>query len=80
MLHEVRVPKWGLTIETAKVIKWLKSEGDPVALDEVLCEVETEKSVAEIESPVAGTFARRDAEEGEVRRVGEVVCFVDDGA
>ena len=78
MRQEVRVPKWGLTIESAKIIKWLKQVGDAVALDEVLCEVETEKSIAEIESPFAGTLAEVIAGEGETRKVGETVCIVDD--
>lgn len=78
MQSEVRVPKWGLTIESAKIIKWLKHEGDPVVLDEVLCEVETEKSVAEIESPVAGVLSSIVAAEGETRKVGEIVCLIDE--
>ena len=52
----VEIPKVGLVMETARLVRWLKNVGDTVTTGEPLLEVETEKSVIEIESmrPLSG--------------------------
>ena len=52
------IPKIGLVMEAVKVVRWLKAIGDPIRLGDPLLEVETEKSVVEIEATVAGVLAQ----------------------
>lgn len=54
--HIVKVPIMGEGIRTARVVALLKKPGDTVKHDDALCEVETEKAVYPIESPISGTF------------------------
>ena len=49
MATKVIMPQGGQDITEGKVVSWLKSEGDPVKLGEIICEVETEKAVFEVE-------------------------------
>ncbi len=77
MEREVRVPKWGLTIEQVKIVSWLKKPGDQVEEGDALCEVETEKSSADIEAPEAGTVVRLVVDEGGEAAVGDVVCTLE---
>ena len=51
------MPKIGSTMETGTVVKWLKAVGDPVAKDEPVVEIETEKVASTVESPIDGTVA-----------------------
>ena len=54
MAFEVVMPKWGLSMQEGTIIQWLVQEGEPVAMDEPLLEVETEKMVSVVEAPAAG--------------------------
>lgn len=76
MSREVKIPKWGLTIEKMTILDWLKEIGEHVDQGEPLCEVETDKANSEIESPVAGILAER-AQVGSEYRVGEVIAVID---
>ncbi len=51
---KITLPKLGESIVSATVLQWFKKVGDPVALDEPLLEVSTDKVNSEIPSPVAG--------------------------
>ena len=75
----VEMPQLGETITEGTVIQWLKNPGDPVALDESLCEIETEKVNAEIPSPFAGVMGEHLVEEGETVEVGTPICQVEPG-
>jgi pyruvate dehydrogenase E2 component (dihydrolipoamide acetyltransferase) len=54
MATPVVMPKAGNTVESCIIVEWKKQVGDAVALDDVLCEVETDKANLEIPSPAAG--------------------------
>ena len=54
MATPVVMPKAGNTVESCIIVEWKKQVGDAVALDDVLCEVETDKTNLEIPSPAAG--------------------------
>ena len=54
MVTKVVMPQVGQDIETGKIVRWIKKEGDQVKKGEVLCEVETEKAVVEVPSPADG--------------------------
>jgi pyruvate dehydrogenase E2 component (dihydrolipoamide acetyltransferase) len=48
------MPRQGNTVESCVLIEWKKKKGDPVAVNDIICEVETDKAVFELESPVDG--------------------------
>lgn len=77
MTREVKIPKWGLTIEKMTILSWLKQVGDDVEEGEPLCEVDTDKSQAEIESPARGRLAKLCAAEGDECAVGEVIAVLE---
>ncbi|WP_347268008.1 2-oxoglutarate dehydrogenase complex dihydrolipoyllysine-residue succinyltransferase [Paracoccus sp. (in: a-proteobacteria)] len=64
MAAELRVPPLGESVSEAVVATWFKKPGDRVAVDEMLCELETDKVTVEIPSPVAGRLAEIVAPEG----------------
>ena len=76
MAVEVILPKWGLTMEDGTVVAWHKAEGDPVAKDEVIAEVETEKVENELTSPCDGVIARILVQEDETVDVGTVLAII----
>lgn len=56
MASAVVMPKQGQTVESCIIVEWKKQPGDPVAVGEPLCDVETDKATVEVVSPVAGTL------------------------
>ncbi|SIQ24009.1 2-oxoglutarate dehydrogenase E2 component [Paracoccus thiocyanatus] len=66
MAVELRVPTLGESVSEATVATWFKKPGDRVAVDEMLCELETDKVTVEVPSPVAGKLAEIVAPEGAV--------------
>jgi pyruvate dehydrogenase E2 component (dihydrolipoamide acetyltransferase) len=72
----VILPKMGLTMEEAKLVRWFKKEGEPVKIGEALLEIETEKASAEIESPVNGFLKKVIALEGKHIKVESVLAYV----
>jgi pyruvate dehydrogenase E2 component (dihydrolipoamide acetyltransferase) len=58
MAITIIMPQGGQDIEVGEVVRWLKAEGDPVVKGEVICEVETEKAIFELEAPGDG-FLRK---------------------
>lgn len=75
-LVEVKLPKWGLTMEEGSISEWLISVGDTVEVGQVLANVETEKVTTALESPVAGVVQSIDVPVGEDVEVGTVVCTI----
>ena len=67
-MTEVRVPTLGESVTEATVATWFKKPGDAVAVDEMLCELETDKVTVEVPSPAAGTLSEIVAAEGRNRR------------
>ena len=64
------VPKLSATMESAKVLRWLKQVGDKVAIGEPLVELETDKAAMEVESPVDAILEAVLAEEGAELPIG----------
>lgn len=64
MTTEVRVPTLGESVTEATVATWFKKPGDAVAVDEMLCELETDKVTVEVPAPSAGTMGEIVAAEG----------------
>jgi pyruvate dehydrogenase E2 component (dihydrolipoyllysine-residue acetyltransferase) len=74
---DVVMPKWGMTMQEATIVRWLKGEGDEVVQGEPLVDVETDKVDVAIEAPAAGILVRQAAEEGAVVQVGELVAVIE---
>ncbi|MCM8768028.1 MAG: 2-oxo acid dehydrogenase subunit E2 [Candidatus Omnitrophica bacterium] len=75
-MYELRMPKFGLTMEDGVITKWYKKEGDFVNKGEVICEIESEKIVNDLESPVSGYIKEILVKEGESQKVGEVIALI----
>jgi multifunctional 2-oxoglutarate metabolism enzyme len=73
---QVTLPGMGESVREGTVLEWHKQEGDPVAADETLVEVSTDKVDAEVPAPVAGTLSRIVAPEGETVAVGAVLAEI----
>ena len=56
MATAVVMPKQGQTVESCIIVEWKKRPGDVIAEGDILCEVETDKAVLEVPSPVGGTL------------------------
>ena len=77
MAVEVTIPKLGLTMQEATVVKWLKKPGDAVKSGEPLLEIETEKITCEVESPASGTLSEIIVSEGTVAPVAAVIGLIE---
>ena len=80
MAVEIVVPALGESVTEATVAKWLKAEGDAVARDEPLVELETDKVSVEVNAQAAGILSRIAAKAGAEVEVGAVLGTIDDGA
>lgn len=81
MSIEFRFPDVGEGLAEAEIVRWLVPEGGPVQEDQAIVEVETDKSLVEITSPVTGVLTVHGAGEGTVIAVGAVLAtFESDGA
>ena len=74
------MPDPGEGLTEGEVVSWQVSPGDTVKINDVLCEVETAKSIVELPSPFAGTVAKLCAEPGETVAVGTPLVTIDDGS
>jgi 2-oxoglutarate dehydrogenase E2 component (dihydrolipoamide succinyltransferase) len=77
MAIELRIPALGESITQATVGTWLKKEGDPVALDEPVVEVESEKATVAVPAPATGVLARILKPSGATVAVGEIIGEVE---
>ena len=80
MATEIRVPALGESVAEATVARWLKAVGEPVARDEIICELETDKVALEVPAPAAGTIEAIDAGEGDTVEAGAILGRIAEGA
>lgn len=78
MAYEFKFPDVGEGITEGELLAWKVKEGDEVAENATLAEVETDKAVVEIPSPKAGRVARLHAQEGDVIKVGQVLVTIEE--
>lgn len=76
MAYEFKLPDLGEGLTEAEIARWLVAEGDEVAEDEPLVEVQTDKTTVEIPSPRAGTVLKILVADGEVAPVGAVLVVI----
>ena len=79
-MTEIRVPTLGESVTEATIGKWFKKPGDPVAVDEPLVELETDKVTIEVPAPAAGTLGEIAAKDGDTVAVGALLGEIKDGA
>src|SRR5262245_61780819 len=80
MATEIKVPTLGESVTTATVARWMKHEGDAVAADEPLVELETDKVTVEVSAPAAGVLTSIAAPEGSEVPVGALLAVLDGAA
>lgn len=79
-MTEIRVPTLGESVTEATIGKWFKKPGDPVAVDEPLVELETDKVTIEVPAPAAGVLGEIAAKDGDTVAVGALLGQITDGA
>ncbi|OES43743.1 dihydrolipoamide acetyltransferase family protein [Domibacillus iocasae] len=77
MAFEFKLPDIGEGIHEGEIVKWFVKPGDKVGEDDVLCEVQNDKAVVEIPSPVAGTVEDILVDEGATAIVGDTLIKFD---
>jgi 2-oxoglutarate dehydrogenase E2 component (dihydrolipoamide succinyltransferase) len=80
MATEINVPTLGESVTSATVARWMKHEGEAVAADEPLVELETDKVTVEVSAPVAGVLTSITAAEGSEVPVGALLGLLEAGA
>ncbi|MDQ3889395.1 MAG: 2-oxo acid dehydrogenase subunit E2 [Actinomycetota bacterium] len=78
MAYEFRLPDLGEGLTEGEIARWLVSEGEEIAEDDPLVEIQTDKTTVEIPSPARGRVARILAAEGDVVPVGQVLVVIGD--
>ncbi len=74
----MKVPTVGESISEVTVGQWFKKDGDTVQLDEILCELESDKATFEFPAEAAGIL-RIKAQEGDTVEIGGLICVIEDG-
>ena len=77
MAFEFRLPDIGEGIHEGEIVKWFVKAGDEIDEDDILCEVQNDKAVVEIPSPVKGKVTEVLVSEGTVAVVGDVLVKLD---
>lgn len=77
-MADVEMPQLGETVTEGTITRWFKAVGDPVAMDEVLFEVSTDKVDSEVPSPAAGFLSEILVPEGETVDVGTRLAVLTD--
>jgi pyruvate dehydrogenase E2 component (dihydrolipoamide acetyltransferase) len=79
-MAEVTMPRLSDTMSEGTVGRWLKKVGEPVAVGEIIAEIETDKATMELESFDAGTLQKIVIPEGQTVPIGQVIAYIGDGA
>ena len=78
-MTEIRVPTLGESVTEATVATWFKQPGESVAIDEMLCELETDKVTVEVPSTVSGILSEIVAHEGETVGLDAILGIISEG-
>jgi 2-oxoglutarate dehydrogenase E2 component (dihydrolipoamide succinyltransferase) len=79
MSIELKIPEVGESVHEVQIGRWLKREGDTVAQDENVVELETDKASMELPAPAAGVLRQILKREGEMVVVGDVIGYLENG-
>ena len=75
-MTEIRVPTLGESVTEATVATWFKKPGEAVSIDEMICELETDKVTVEVPAPISGTLSEIIANEGETVSVDALLAVL----
>ncbi len=78
-MQTFNLPDVGEGLTEAEIVQWRVAPGDTIAVNDVICEIETAKSLVELPSPYAGVVGDLLVEEGKTIEVGTAIITVDDG-
>lgn len=76
MSLEMKVPAVGESISEVTIGQWFKKDGDQVEMDEVICELESDKATFELTAEAAGVLKIK-AQEGDTLEIGDTICTID---
>ncbi len=76
---EIKVPTVGESINEVTIARWNKKTGDYVEMDELLCELESDKATFELNAEKAGVLTTK-ANEGDTIKIGDIICSIDTDA
>ncbi|WP_125572757.1 2-oxo acid dehydrogenase subunit E2 [Levilactobacillus huananensis] len=79
MAYTFKLPELGEGMAEGEISSWLVKEGDTVKEDDTLVEIQNDKSVSELPSPVNGKVAQIVAQEGDTVEIGDPLIVIDDG-
>ncbi len=79
MAIELKVPEVGESVTEVQIGAWLKREGDGIASDEALVEIESDKATVEVPAPTSGVVSKILKQAGETAEVGEVIALLEEG-
>jgi len=77
MKVKVVMPKWGTGMNEGTIVRWMKSVGDAVGAGEPLVEIETAKSVQELEAPASGVLSEILLAEGQDAEVRTPIAVIE---
>ena len=77
MSLEIKVPAVGESISEVTIAQWVKADGDHVEMDEIICELESDKATFEVTAESAGVLHIK-AQEGDTLEIGGVLCEIDE--
>lgn len=73
----MKVPTVGESITEVTIAQWFKKDGDSVEMDEIICELESDKATFEVPAEAAGTI-KLVAQEGDTIEIGAIICEIDE--
>ena len=76
MATAIRVPDLGTTVDEVKIVAWMIEEGEDVQRGDVLVEVETDKTLVEVEAAAEGVLLKQMASAGEMVRTDDIIAYV----
>src|SRR5438128_9236610 len=79
-MASVQMPRLSDSMETGKILRWLKKEGEDVKKGEPLVEIESDKANIEVEAYASGKLSKIVVPEGESAPIGAVIAEIGDGA
>lgn len=77
MIYEFKLPDSGEGIHESEIVSWMVKPGDQVKEDDTLLEIQSDKAVVALPSPVTGTVKRLLADEGEIAKVGDTIIEIE---
>ena len=76
MAKEIKVPDIGVTDEKVVLLKWIKEVGQDVKRGDIICELQTDKAVTELESVAEGVVLKQLAEVEQELSTGDIIAYV----